>query len=145
MNMKKNIIMIIALIFVLQIAAFSQYYGQYDNSISQKTMSFIKSAYPNTQVFKLKSSKEGGYKVTLSNGAKIDFSYYGEWVNVDGKYNGVPENIIPRNILSTIKNTYPQSIVVKIKREWGNYKVKLNNGMELLISENGELFGQRYK
>ncbi|WP_096736999.1 PepSY-like domain-containing protein, partial [Brachyspira sp. G79] len=114
MNMKKNIIIIIALIFVLQIAAFSQYYGLYDNNISQKTMSFIKSAYPNTQVFKLKSSKEGGYKVTLSNGAKIDFSYYEEWVNVDGKYNGVPENIIPRNILSTIKNTYPQSIVVKI-------------------------------
>lgn len=145
--MKKRIIFMFAVfVFVLQISLFAQYgYVDYNNNISQKTMSFIKSAYPNTQVFKLKSSKEGGYKVTLSNGAKIEFLYTGEWVNIDGKYNGVPENIIPRTVLNTIKNNYPQATIVKIKREWGNYKIKLSNMMELFISENGQLIGQRFK
>ncbi|MBW5389473.1 PepSY-like domain-containing protein, partial [Brachyspira hampsonii] len=51
---------------------------------------------------------------------------------------------LPANIANTIRNTYPQAAVIDVEKEWGNYKVKLNNFMELFISSNGQLMGQKF-
>ncbi|KLI18593.1 PepSY-like domain-containing protein, partial [Brachyspira hyodysenteriae] len=59
-------------------------------------------------------------------------------------YNAVPFNALPANIANTIKNTYPQAAVIDVEKEWGNYKVKLNNFMELFITADGQLMGQKF-
>ncbi|MBW5380455.1 hypothetical protein E6A50_10545, partial [Brachyspira hampsonii] len=68
----------------------------------------------------------------------------GDWHSIDGEYNAVPFSALPANIASTIRNTYPQAAVIDVEKEWGNYKVKLNNFMELFISANGQLRGQKF-
>ena len=68
----------------------------------------------------------------------------GEWVNIDGEYNPVPMNVLPPAVANTIKKTYPQAMVVDVEKEWGNFKIKLNNMMELYVSSNGQLMGQQF-
>ena len=46
--------------------------------------------------------------------------------------------------LNTVKQTYPQAAIIKVEKEWGNYKIKLNNFMELYITASGQLVGQKF-
>ena len=109
------------------------------SSLPQKSRAFIQKVYPNAQIWKVE--RDGGkFEVKLSNGASIDFLANGNWQSIDGEYNGVPFSALPAAISSTIKKTYPQAMVIDVEKEWGNYKVKLNNMMELFISSNGQLF-----
>ena len=113
------------------------------SSLPQNARSFIQQIYPNTQIWKVERD-DGKFEVKLSNGAKIDFLYNGDWNSIEAEYNAVPFNALPANIANTIKNTYPQAAVIDVEKEWGNYKVKLNNFMELFITSDGQLMGQKF-
>ena len=113
------------------------------SSLPQKSKAFIQQVYPNAQIWKVERD-DGKFEVKLSNGAKIDFLYNGNWHSIDGEYNTVPFIALPQAVANTIRNTYPQAAVIDVEKEWGNYKVKLNNFMELFISNNGQLMGQKF-
>ena len=113
------------------------------SSLPQNSRSFIQQVYPNAQIWKVERD-DGKFEVKLSNGSKIEFLYNGEWESIDGKYNTVPFSALPQAVVSTIKNTYPQAVVIDAEKEWGNYKVKLNNFMELFITADGQLMGQKF-
>lgn len=113
------------------------------SSLPQKARSFIQQVYPGVQIWKVERD-DGKFEVSLSNGSKIDFMSNGEWVNIDGEYNPVPMNVLPPAVANTIKKTYPQAMVVDVEKEWGNFKIKLNNMMELYVSSNGQLMGQQF-
>ncbi|AEM22803.1 hypothetical protein Bint_2195 [Brachyspira intermedia PWS/A] len=113
------------------------------SSLPQNARSFIQQIYPNTQIWKVERD-DGKFEVKLSNGVKIDFLYNGDWNSIEGEYNAVPFNALPVNIANTIRNTYPQAAVIDVEKEWGNYKVKLNNFMELFITSDGQLMGQKF-
>lgn len=130
------------------------------DSLPAKSAALIKTAYPDAQVWKVerKFKKKSGesFDVNLSNGASLKFLANGEWVNINGKYNTVPFNVLPEAVANTVKRTYPDAIIVKVKKEnygynlnavngWNNYKVKLNNMMELFITADGQLVGQKFK
>ena len=70
--------------------------------------------------------------------------YNGEWDSIDGKYNTIPFSVLPQSVANTIKNTYPNTVIIEAEKEWGNYKVKLNNFMELFITSDGQLMGQKF-
>lgn len=113
------------------------------SSLPQKSKSFIQQVYPNAQIWMVE--RDGGkFEVKLSNGVQIDFLHNGNWHSIDGEYNAVPYNALPANIANTIRNTYPQAAVIEAEKEWCNYKIKLNNFMELLISGNGQLIAQKF-
>ena len=113
------------------------------SSLPQKSRSFIQQVYPGVQIWMVE--RDGGkFEVKLSNGTQIDFLPNGDWHSIDGEYNAVPFSALPANIANTIRNTYPQAAVIDVEKEWGNYKVKLNNFMELFISANGQLMGQKF-
>ena len=113
------------------------------SSLPQESRAFIQKVYPNAQIWKVE--RDGGkFEVKLSNGASIDFLANGDWVSIDGEYNGVPFSALPDAVSAAIKKAYPQAMVIDVKKEWGNYKVKLNNMMELFISSNGQLMGQKF-
>lgn len=113
------------------------------SSLPQKSKSFIQQVYPNAQIWMVERDV-GKFEVKLSNGVQIDFLHNGNWHSIDGEYNAVPYNALPANIANTIRNTYPQAAVIEAEKEWGNYKIKLNNFMELLISGNGQLIAQKF-
>ena len=130
------------------------------NSLPQKASAYIKSTYPDAQIWKVerKFKKKRGevFDVNLSNGASLKFLANGECIDINGRYNTVPFSALPQAVANTVKNTYPQAIIVKVKKEfydynlnavngYGNYKIKLNNMMELFITADGQLIGQKYK
>lgn len=113
------------------------------SSLPQESRAFIHRVYPNAQIWKVE--RDGGkFEVKLSNGASIDFLANGDWVSIDGEYNGVPFSALPDAVSAAVKKAYPQAMIIDVEKEWGNYKVKLNNMMELFISSNGQLMGQKF-
>ena len=113
------------------------------SSLPQKARAFIRRVYPNVQIWKVE--RDGGkFEVKLSNGASIDFTLNGNWLNIDGEYNGVPMSVLPQAVANTVRRTYPQARMIDVEKEWGNYKIKLNNMMELYVAANGQLMGQQW-
>ncbi|ADG72199.1 PepSY-like domain-containing protein [Brachyspira murdochii] len=113
------------------------------SSLPQNARNFIQKVYPNVKIWKAERD-DGKFEVKLSNGSKIDFLYNGEWNSIDGEYNTVPFSALPQSLANTIKNTYSNAVIIEIEKEWGNYKVKLNNFMELFITPDGQLMGQKF-
>ena len=113
------------------------------SALPKQAATFIKKIYPNAQIWKVE--RDGAkFDVSLSNGASVDFLTNGDWVSIDGEYNGVPFSVLPQAVANTVKKTYPQAMMVSVEKEWGNYKIKLNNMMEMFISSDGSLMGQQF-
>ncbi|WP_295163549.1 PepSY-like domain-containing protein [uncultured Brachyspira sp.] len=113
------------------------------SALPQKARTFIKRVYPNAQIWKVERDGRK-FEVDLSNGASIDFLLNGNWLNIDGEYNGVPLSVLPQAVANTVRRTYPQAIMIDVEKEWGNYKIKLNNMMELYIAASGQIIGQKW-
>ena len=137
---------IFALLITLTIVSTSSLFADWvvpASSLPQKSRAFIQRVYPGVQIWKVE--RDGGkFEVKLSNGASIDFLANGNWINIDGEYNGVPLSVLPQAVANTVRRTYPQAMMIDVEKEWGNYKIKLNNMMELFVSANGQLMGQKW-
>ncbi|WP_297208212.1 PepSY-like domain-containing protein [uncultured Brachyspira sp.] len=137
---------IFALLISLTIISTSSLFADWvvpASSLPQKARAFIQRVYPGAQIWKVERD-DGKFDVKLSNGASIDFLPNGNWVNIDGEYNGVPLSVLPQAVANTVRRTYPQAMMIDVEKEWGNYKIKLNNMMEMFISANGQLMGQKW-
>ena len=117
-----------ALLITLTIFSYSSAFADWivpASSLPQNARNFINQVYPNAQIWKVE--RDGGkFEVKLSNGCEIDFFYNGEWESIDAKYNTVPFRALPQTVANTVKNTYPQAVIIDAEKEWGNYKIKLN-------------------
>ena len=112
-------------------------------ALPQKSRAFINSTFPGAQIWKVE--RDGGkFEVKLSNGVDIDFYMNGDWKDIDGEWVTIPFSVLPAAVANTVKQTYPQAAIIKVEKEWGNYKIKLNNFMELYITANGQLVGQKF-
>lgn len=112
-------------------------------ALPQKSRAFINSTFPGVQIWKVE--RDGGkFEVKLSNGVDIDFYMNGDWKDIDGEWVTIPFSVLPATVANTVKQTYPQAAIIKVEKEWGNYKIKLNNFMELYITANGQLVGQKF-
>lgn len=112
-------------------------------ALPQKSRAFINSTFPGVQIWKVE--RDGGkFEVKLSNGVDIDFYMNGDWKDIDGEWVTIPFSVLPATVANTVKQTYPQAAIIKVEKEWGNYKIKLNNFMELYITASGQLVGQKF-
>ena len=113
------------------------------SSLPQKSRAFISSTFPDAQVWKVE--RDGGkFEVKLSNGVDIDFYMNGDWKDISGGWVTIPFTVLPAAVANTVRQTYPQAMMVDVEKEWGNYKVKLNNMMELYVTASGQLMGQKF-
>lgn len=71
------------------------------------------------------------YKVVYQSGEKVEFNKKGEWKEFDCKVSNVPTELIPEQIKTNVKTTFPGAIIIKLSRDRRGYEVKLNNGLEL--------------
>lgn len=112
-------------------------------ALPQQSRAFINSTFPGVQIWKVE--RDGGkFEVKLSNGVDIDFYMNGDWKDIDGEWVTIPFSVLPASVANTVKQTYPQAAIIKVEKEWGNYKIKLNNFMELYITASGQLVGQKF-
>lgn len=113
------------------------------SQLPQSAQSFIQRNFPNAQIFKVERD-DGKFDVKLNNGVSIKFYPNGEWESIDSDYIPIPLTVLPNAVQNTIKNAYPQASMIDVEKEFGNYKIKLNNRMELFVSANGQLIGQKF-
>ncbi|TKZ36440.1 PepSY-like domain-containing protein [Brachyspira catarrhinii] len=112
------------------------------SALPQSARSFIQNTFPNAQIFKVEGD-DGKFKAKLNNGIEIKFLPNGEWESIDSDYTPIPPTVLPNAVQNTVKNSYPQALITDVEKEFGNYKIKLNNMTELFISSSGQLIGQK--
>ena len=92
-------------------------------ALPQKSRAFINSTFLGVQIWKVE--RDGGkFEVKLSNGVDIDFYMNGDWKDIDGGWVTIPFSVLPAAVANTVKQTYPQAMMVDVEKEWGNYKIK---------------------
>ncbi|WP_300369927.1 PepSY-like domain-containing protein [Brachyspira sp.] len=112
-------------------------------ALPENARQFIFQTFPDAQIWYVE--REGGeFEVELSNGIKIEFLGNGNWKEIEAEYIGIPYNAFPPNVANTIRKTYPQTVIISAEKKWGTYEIKLNNMMELYISSDGQLIGQKF-
>lgn len=112
-------------------------------TLPAKAKSFVASTFPDAQIWK--AERDGGkFDVKLSNGVDIDFSASGDWIKIDAEYIAIPMNVLPNAVASSIKSKYPEASVIEVEKNFGNFKIKLNNFMELYMSSNGQIVAQKW-
>ena len=137
---------ILKVIIILTMISFSSLFADWvipAESLPERARPFIAQNFSDVQIWYVESD-DGKFEVELSNGIKIDFLYNGDWNEIDAEYVGIPYNVFPPNVANTIRNTYPQTVIISAEKKWGTYEIKLNNMMELYISADGQLIGQKF-
>ena len=137
---------IFKVIIILTMISFSSLFADWvipAESLPERARQFIAQNFSDAQIWYVESD-DGKFEVELSNGIKIDFLYNGDWNEIDAEYVGIPYNVFPPNVANTIRNTYPQTVIISAEKKWGTYEIKLNNMMELYISADGQLIGQKF-
>ena len=71
------------------------------------------------------------YKVMYQSGEKVEFDKKGNWKDLDCKVSAVPTALIPEQIKTHVKATFPGTTIIKLDRDRRGYDVKLKNGLEL--------------
>lgn len=71
------------------------------------------------------------YTVMYQSGEKVEFDKKGNWKEFNCKTSSVPAALIPAQIQSHVKATFPGATIVKIERDRKGYEVKLNNGIDI--------------
>lgn len=103
--------------------------------LPQVAHQFLTMHFPDTRIISLMQDDDTfdrDYSVVLENGAEIEFNRSGKWEEVcccSGS--GVPDPIIPRQILEFVRKNYPSNRIVKITRERNGYEAELESGCEL--------------
>ncbi|KLI15079.1 hypothetical protein A9X84_11155 [Brachyspira hyodysenteriae] len=113
------------------------------SALPQQANAFIQRAFPGAQIWKVERDGRK-FDVQLSNGVSIDFLGNGDWENIDSEYAPIPDAAFPPAVIQAVKNAYPQAAVIDAEKEWGNYKLKLNNMMEVMVSGNGQIMRQKF-
>ncbi|PZW37784.1 putative PepSY-like beta-lactamase-inhibitor [Mesonia algae] len=106
-------------------------------------IAFVENYFPNATYLRIeKNSQEdsdgGLYEVDLSNGFEIDFTADGEWVDVDGQNQELPEGIVPENINNYVTQNYADLKIVGIDKENTTYEIDLSNDVDLYFTLSGE-------
>src|SRR5690606_11687108 len=82
------------------------------------------------------------YEVKLNNGFEVDFDQSGNWTDIDGQQQQVPDALIPEAILSYTQANYPSPLFIKgIEKEVTQYQVELSDDTELRFDLQGNFTG----
>ena len=69
--------------------------------------------------------------VMYDSGEKVEFDKQGNWKDFDCRTSQVPAALIPEQIKTHIRATFPGTTIIKLDRNRRGYEVKLNNGLEV--------------
>lgn len=79
------------------------------------------------------------YDVILTDGTNVEFNRKGEWKEVNRHNLPVPGAIIPETIQNYVRQNYPSAMIVAVDRDFREYEIDLDNGIELKFDLQGNL------
>jgi hypothetical protein len=118
-----------------------------ENELPAAGRAFIKTHFADVGITAIVKERDGldtDYTVYLANSFDIDFTKSGEWDDVDGHFQPVPESILallPQPLLQHIANAFPNLSIVEVNRERHGYEISLSNDLELNFDSNGRFTG----
>lgn len=142
-DMKNAAIKILSVVFLLiGMSANAQESIITKKELPQSAQKFISDNFSKSTIDYVKMDKEvfsTDYKVKFTDGSEIEFDSKGVWMEVDGNKNTIPTGFIQKNILTYVKDKFPNTHIVKIEKgRFEKQEVKLSNGLELEFNSKGD-------
>lgn len=82
------------------------------------------------------------YEVRLNSGIEIDLDKDGNWTDIDGNHQRLPDALIPAPILNYIVKQYPAPLFIEgIDKEPYGYQIDLSNDLDLKFNADGRFIG----
>lgn len=114
------------------------------DALPAKAQQFVNAHFASVKISYIKEDRDffdRNYELVFTDGSKIEFGRNGEWVDVDCRYNSVPQAIVPAAIQTYVKSNFPDVKIIEIERKRGNHEVKLSNKLELVFDKNLKIKG----
>lgn len=103
------------------------------NQLPQQAQTLLKQHFAN-KVPLIVTMDWDDYTIVYDSGEKVEFDKQGNWKEIDCRTSSVPTAIIPEQIKSHIRATFPGTTIIDLDRNRRGYEVKLNNGLEVEYS-----------
>lgn len=71
------------------------------------------------------------YTIMYETGEKVEFDKQGNWKEIDCRASMVPLELIPEQIKTHVRTTFPGTTILKLDRNRSGYEIKLNNGLDI--------------
>ena len=143
--MKKSVFFLAALVCMMMqsVTTFASDRIIPKEQLPAAAQTFIQKTFPGQTVSYAKIDFDGRktYEVRLSNGTEVEFDKNGTWDKVDCNYSAVPANLVPANIATYVKSSFPGATIVKIDKERYGYDVELSNDIDLKFNYQGMIIG----
>ena len=97
------------------------------------SQTFIQTHFAGQEV-RLVERDNDSYDVYLKNGFEVEFTLTGEWDDVDGKTQAVPQSVldlIPAKILDYVAANYDGQSIYEVNKEPFGYEIELSSRVEL--------------
>lgn len=105
---------------------------------------FIKTYFTDVQV-SYATVDEGyfgkSYDVNFMGGAEVEFDENGAWKEIDCRYNALPANIVPEQIVNYVTQNHAGQIITMIDKGRRDYEIELGNGLEIKFDLNFKMIG----
>lgn len=114
------------------------------DALPAKAQQFVNAHFASVKISYIKEDRDffdRNYELVFADGSKIEFGRNGEWVDVDCRYNSVPQAIVPAAIQTYVKSNFPDVKIIEIERKRANHEVKLSNKLELVFDKNLKIKG----
>ncbi len=103
------------------------------NQLPQQAQTLLKQHFAN-KVPLIVTMDWDDYTIVYDSGEKVEFDKQGKWKEIDCRTSSVPTALIPEQIKSHIRATFPGTTIINLDRNRRGYEVKLNNGLEVEYS-----------
>lgn len=101
---------------------------------------FTKKHFPNHKILQTMVEKDGftkTYQVTLNDNTQLEFSWQKEIISIDGN-TALPAGVVPSKITEYVAQNFADRTITDWELDNKGQKVKLDNGLELKFSKNGD-------
>lgn len=112
------------------------------SELPQRALIFIETHFPDSEIVSVtldRNDPRGYYEVKLDNNFDLDFDQEGNWTEVEGHGQKVPDAIIPDPILTYVETNYPEAFIEEISKKTDRYEVDLSNDIDLIFDLEGNL------
>ena len=139
----KKIIFSILMILVLSVGIFAEKLLSV-SELPTSVTDFMKTYFPESSII-LAEYDDGKYDVKFTSntdsetlGGEAEFTKKGDWDKIEF-YLGIPEEILPTEVLSTLRKNFSDSAIVSLERDLNGFEITLLDSTELDISNEGKI------
>ncbi len=133
--MKKLITLLSLLLLTVSLSADERHitFGELPKNAKIFVLTYFKDI-PFKEVIIERRASLAQYEVVLENGLKLQFDRVGLCTEIDAKRGFVPDEVMPKKIVSTVTKYFPDNRIKKFENNGRMYEIKLEDGTTLTFN-----------